>query len=131
MEKSIAVVGCGYWGKNLVRNFYELNSLHAICDTDENRLNIFLEKYPKLSTYKNFSSLLEDPKVGAVVISTPAITHYSFAKEALLADKDVFVEKPIALAYKEGEELVSLAEEKKKILMVGHILEYHPDITHA
>jgi len=129
MKKNIAVIGCGYWGKNLVRNFYELNSLYAICDVDENRLKSFQEKYPDLITYKDYHSLLKDPEISAVVIATPAATHYALSKQALLANKDVFVEKPIALHYKEGEELVSLAKEKDKILMVGHILEYHPAIN--
>ena len=129
MRRNIAVIGCGYWGKNLVRNFYELNFLYAICDIDDNKLKALQEKYPKVITYNDHKALLDASKIDAVVISTPADTHYSLAKEALLADKDVFVEKPIALNYKEGEEIVSLAKEKNKILMVGHILEYHPAIV--
>jgi len=128
MNKNIAIIGCGYWGKNLVRNFYELNSLYAICDIDENKLKAFKEKYPDLHIFTNYRELFKDPKIEAIVISTPALTHYTLAKEALLADKDVFVEKPIALNYREGEELVSLAKEKNKILMVGHVLQYHPAI---
>jgi len=127
-KKDIAVVGCGYWGKNLVRNFYELNSLYAICDSSEKTLNSFRKKYPDLSLYDNYKSLLNDSKVEAVVISTPAVTHPVLAREALLANKDVFVEKPIALNLREGKELVSLAKEKERILMVGHILEYHPAV---
>jgi len=128
MKKSIAVVGCGYWGKNLVRNFYELNSLYAICDVDEKRLKSLKEKYPDLNVHNDYKILIKKPKIEAIVIATPAATHYALAKKALLANKDVFVEKPIALNYKEGEELVSLAKEKDKILMVGHVLEYHPAI---
>ncbi len=128
MKKNIAVVGCGDWGKNLVRNFYELKALHTICDIDESWLKSFQEKYPDLAISNDFRLLLNDSDIEAVVLSTPAITHYKFAKQALLANKDVFVEKPIALRYKEGKELVSLAKKKKKILMVGHILEYHPAI---
>jgi len=128
MKKNIAVVGCGYWGKNLVRNFYELNSLYAICDINEDILASTREKFPGVILYRNYESLLKDQKVEGMIISTPVSTHYSFAKEALLSDKDVFVEKPLALSYKEGEELVLLAEDKKKILMVGHVLEYHPAV---
>jgi len=128
METQIAVIGCGYWGKNLVRNFFELGSLYTICDIDESKLNSFKEKYPSLMTSTDYKSLLKDSQLKAVAISTPAATHYSLVKEALLAGKDVFVEKPIALNYKEGEELVSLARERNRILMVGHILEYHPAI---
>lgn len=129
MKKNIAVIGCGYWGKNLVRNLYELNSLYAICDVDRKKLKLLQEKYSDIILYNNHKSLLKDPKVEAVVISTPAASHYPLAREALLADKDVFVEKPIALNYKEGQDLVSLAKEKDKILMVGHILEYHPAVV--
>ena len=128
MKKSIAVVGCGYWGKNLVRNFYELNSLYAIFDIDKKRLKSFQEKYSNLNIFSDYKILLKKPEIEAIVIATPAATHYTLAREALLANKDVFVEKPIALNYKEGEELVSLAKDKEKILMVGHILEYHPAV---
>jgi UDP-2-acetamido-3-amino-2,3-dideoxy-glucuronate N-acetyltransferase len=125
MSKNIGLIGCGYWGKNLVRNFYELNSLYAICDIDKESLKSYQEKYPDLTLYNDHKSLLRDSQVKAVAIATPAGTHFPIAKEALSAGKDVFVEKPIALNYKDGEELVSLAEEKNKILMIGHILEYH------
>ena len=129
MAKNVVVVGTGYWGKNLVRNFYELDALYGICDLDERALKPFKEKYPEIATFMNFETLLRDPKVVAVVVSTPAATHYALVKEALIAGKDVFVEKPIALTYKEGAELVALAEENKRILMVGHILEYHPAVA--
>ena len=128
MKKNIAIIGCGYWGKNLVRNFYELNSLYAICDVDEKKLKPFQEKYPDLIVHHDYKTLIKNPEIDAVVIATPAATHYALSKEALLANKDVFVEKPIALNYREGEELVSVAKEKDKILMVGHILEYHPAV---
>ncbi|MHA1385525.1 MAG: Gfo/Idh/MocA family protein, partial [Candidatus Helarchaeota archaeon] len=128
MRKKIAIIGCGYWGKNLIRNFYELNSLHSICDVDENKLKLFKEQYPKLEICTDYRDLLNSPEIDSVVISTPATTHYFIARESLLMDKDVFVEKPIALNYKDGEELVALAREKNKILMVGHVLEYHPAI---
>jgi UDP-2-acetamido-3-amino-2,3-dideoxy-glucuronate N-acetyltransferase len=128
MKKNITVVGGGYWGKNLVRNFHELKSLYAICDIDDSKLKSFKEKYHNVKTYNDYQVLLKDPNATAIVISTPAATHHKLVKEALLADKDVFVEKPIALNYRDGEELVSLAEEKNKILMVGHLLEYHPAV---
>jgi len=128
MAKNIAMIGCGYWGKNLVRNFYELEALCAICDNDEKVLQPFKTKYPDLRAVADYKTLLKDAAVKAVAIATPAASHFAFAKDALLAGKDVFVEKPIALSYKEGEELVSLAKEKGRLLMVGHILEYHPAI---
>ena len=102
MKKNIAVIGSGYWGKNLVRNFCELNSLYEICDTGEDRLKLLKEKYPDVKVCTNYKILLKNPEIDGVIISSPAITHYSIAKDALLADKDVFVEKPIALTHFEG-----------------------------
>lgn len=125
----VAVVGCGYWGKNLVRNFLELKALIAICDTDMDRLESFKIKYPGLKTTPSFIEILEDSNIGAVVLATPTVHHFRMAKEALLAGKDVFIEKPLALEVKEGKELVKLAEENKKVLMVGHVLRYHPAVN--
>jgi UDP-2-acetamido-3-amino-2,3-dideoxy-glucuronate N-acetyltransferase len=129
MKKNIAVVGCGYWGKNLVRNFHDLGVLYAACDSAEEKLDFFKDKYPDLKYFNDFNTLLEDPNISAVAIGTPAATHYDLVKKAMLLGKDVFVEKPISLKYREGEELVDLAEKNKRILMVGHILEYHPAIN--
>jgi len=128
LEKNIAVIGCGYWGKNLVRNFYELNTLHTICDLNESKIKPMQQKYPDLTVTSDYRQLLKNPQIDGVIVATPAVTHYSIAKEALMSDKDVFVEKPLALNYKDGEELYFIAREKKKILMVGHVLEYHPAI---
>lgn len=122
---NIAVVGSGYWGKNLVRVFWELGSLHTICDIDEEKLEVFKSKYPDVKRVSAFKDVLKDKKIKGVVIATPAVHHYQMAKQALLSDKDVFVEKPLSLTVGEGKELVKLAEEKNKILMVGHILQYH------
>jgi len=127
-SKNIAVIGCGYWGKNLVRTFYELDSLNMICDIDEKSVKRLHEKYPNIATSYDYRQVLKNPDINAVIIATPAITHYPISKEALLSDKDVFVEKPLALSYRDGEELCSLARKKNKILMVGHVLEYHPAI---
>lgn len=128
MARDIVVIGTGYWGKNLVRNFFELNSLYGICDIDEKTLTSFKEKYPDIKTFTSVSMVLQDAEVKAIAIATPAVTHYSLVKEALLAGKDVFVEKPISLHYNEGKELVALAKSQKRILMVGHILEYNPAV---
>jgi len=128
VKKNIAVIGCGYWGKNLVRVFYELKALLAIYDKDKDRTTIISEKYPDLVVYNNLEDTLSDSRIQGVVISTPAATHYSLAKEALKANKDVMVEKPISLHYHEGEELVALARAQNRILMVGHVLIYHPAI---
>jgi len=128
MKSNIAVVGCGYWGKNLVRNFNDLNRLYAVCDVKSKELNVVKKKYPDLVVHDDFDDLLSDSKVEAVVISSPAVTHHRLAKKAILAGKDVLVEKPLAMRYKDGEEIVALAEKKKRILMVGHVLAYHPAV---
>ena len=125
---NLAVIGCGYWGKNLVRNFYELGALTHIWDTDPDSLRLMKANYPGLSTASNYEALLRNDNVKAVVIATPAEQHFSMAESALLAGKDVFVEKPLALRYSDGEKLVRLAEKLNRILMVGHLLEYHPAI---
>jgi UDP-2-acetamido-3-amino-2,3-dideoxy-glucuronate N-acetyltransferase len=129
LNKNIAVVGCGHWGQNLVRNFAELGALRTIGDTDPAKLEAVRAQYPQVNTETDYQQILAAPDIQGVVIATPAVRHYPMAKEALLAGKDVFVEKPLALTVKEGEELVKLAEEKQKILLVGHLLEYHPAIT--
>jgi UDP-2-acetamido-3-amino-2,3-dideoxy-glucuronate N-acetyltransferase len=128
-DKNIAVVGCGYWGKNLVRNFAELGALHTICDSSLDVLSKLRATYPNVSTETSFDAVLANREIKSVIISSPAVLHYSMAKQSLLANKDVFVEKPLSLTVKEGEELVKLAEQKRKILMVGHVLEYHPGIV--
>jgi UDP-2-acetamido-3-amino-2,3-dideoxy-glucuronate N-acetyltransferase len=124
----VAVVGVGYWGKNLVRNFHELGALGALCDEDR-----FVEETYKLFCegvrfYSDFGEVLSDSSINAVALATPAVSHYAMTKAALEAGKDVLVEKPLAIDVKHGEELVKLAETKHRILMVGHILRYHPAI---
>lgn len=121
----IAVIGCGYWGKNLVRNFYQLGCLVLVCDQNEENFKKIRKDYP-VSFTKDLKDVLNDPNIDAVVISTPAKMHYEHTKKAILANKDVFVEKPLALDLSEAEELCNLAERKNKILMVGHLLQYHP-----
>ncbi len=128
MSKSIAVIGGGNWGKNLIRGFHELGALQVICDTDPETLNSLAGKYPEVALTSSFEDVLYDPYIDAVVIATPAATHYAMVKEALYAGKDVFVEKPLALRRSEGEELTALAEDRKQVLMVGHILQYHPAV---
>jgi UDP-2-acetamido-3-amino-2,3-dideoxy-glucuronate N-acetyltransferase len=125
----VAVVGCGYWGKNLVRVFRELDVLDTVCEKSLDILNIFKKKYPEINLESNIKYILDSKEITAVAIATPAITHYSLVKQALLAGKDVFVEKPLSLKVKEGEELVKIAKKAKRILMVGHILQYHPAVT--
>jgi len=121
-----ALVGCGYWGKSLVRVFYKLGALKIICDKDKKILEERKKEYPGLQVTTNFDRILKDKEIKGIVIATPAATHYKLTKQSLLAGKDVFVEKPLALKVKEGKELVKIAKKKKLILMVGHLLLYHP-----
>jgi len=125
---SLGLIGGGYWGKNLIKDFNSLGVLHTICDINKNALLKYNEKYPNVKTTTKWDDVLNDTNINAVCISLPAEMHYSFAKKSLLADKDVYVEKPITLDIKEAEELIQLAREKNKILMVGHLLHYHPAI---
>ena len=125
---SIAVIGCGYWGKNLVRNFDKLNALALICDATPAGRTTAAEIAPNVPVVENIEDVLSS-QVSGVVISTPAETHYEIAGRALRAGKDVFVEKPLALTYEQGAALVRMAEDAKAILMVGHVLEYHPAIV--
>ena len=127
--KKIAVVGTGYWGKNLVRNFASLGSLSALCDLHERDLSESKKKYPGIRTTNSLTDILSDSSIDAVVISTPAEMHYQMAKDSLLADKHVFVEKPLALDVEQGEELIRLSDERERILMVGHLLHYHPAVV--
>ena len=123
---SLAVIGSGYWGKNLVRNYHQIGALKLICDKNEMLLEKFKEEYPDVDTCIALNDVISRDDIHGVVIATPAEMHFSFAREALLAGKHVYVEKPLVLEEKEGEELISLAEENNLVLMVGHLLQYHP-----
>jgi UDP-2-acetamido-3-amino-2,3-dideoxy-glucuronate N-acetyltransferase len=125
---NIAVVGNGYWGRNLVRNFFELGALGIVCDGNPDVEASVLEKYPSVRFTRDYSEVLELSSIDAVVLATPAATHFEMARRALLAGKDVFVEKPLALKASDGADLVDLAARKGRILMVGHILQYHPAV---
>jgi predicted dehydrogenase len=127
MKPTVAVIGCGYWGKNLVRNFHQLGALRLVCDTTEEGRRAAGATAPGCEVASDPETVLSTP-VPAVVIATPAATHFSLTRQALEAGKDVFVEKPLALTYEEGRQLVDLAHARRRILMVGHVLEYHPGI---
>jgi UDP-2-acetamido-3-amino-2,3-dideoxy-glucuronate N-acetyltransferase len=127
-KKFIGLIGLGYWGRNILRNLYELEVLHTACDSDPRIISERKEELPDVNYTTSFERILQDPDIKAVAVATPAATHYGFVKRFLQAGKDVFVEKPIALTVKEGEELVELAEKENRILMVGHILQYHPAV---
>ena len=127
-NRNIAVVGCGYWGKNLVRNLAGLGVLAMVCDPEPAHRQRAVQIAGQVETVADVAEVLEGPVAG-VVLATPAETHYDLARRALQAGKDVFVEKPLALTHAEGIRLVKLAAERERILMVGHVLEYHPAVT--
>jgi len=129
-KRGIAVIGSGYWGKNLVRNYYELGNLMLICDKNEAVLDGFQRQYEGLEVCLALNEVLNRENVDGVVIATPAETHYRLAREALMAGKHVYVEKPLVLEEREGEELISLADEAGLVLMVGHLMHYHPVFVH-
>lgn len=121
---AVAVLGCGYWGKNLVRNFHELGALGAISDPDPATAARMVDVYGLRSL--TAEECFADGSLQGIVISAPAAQHYMLAKAALMASKDVFVEKPLALDVTQAEELCELAAERSRVLMVGHLLQYHP-----
>jgi len=126
-QQNIGVVGCGYWGKNLVRNFHELGALSAICDVNGTAVAELAARYD-VASYTSLDKLVERPDIKAIAIAAPASQHFDIAKRVMLAGKDVFVEKPLALHVDQGEELVKLSSKLGRILMVGHLLQYHPAI---
>jgi len=127
---NIAVVGAGAWGKNHIRVFSEIPNvqLKYICDSDSSKLLSIQKAYPQTRTVENLKPILLDPEVKGVVVASSALSHYLLSKEILLADKDVLVEKPMALNSEEAEEILAIAEKRGRILMVGHLLIYHPVI---
>jgi predicted dehydrogenase/acetyltransferase-like isoleucine patch superfamily enzyme len=122
----VAVIGCGYWGKNLIRNYHNLGALKLICDKNETALDDFRSQYADVETCIALTDVITRNDIAGVVIASPAETHFSIARESLLADKNVFVEKPLTLREEEARELITLAKERNKVLMVGHLLQYHP-----
>lgn len=122
------MVGAGYWGPNLARNFHALGALQALCDLNPEVLAKFGAAYPEIRTTPDLSEVLADPSIDAVVLATPAPTHHRLAMQAMQAGKHVFVEKPLALSRAQAEELAREADRLDRVLMVGHILVYHPAV---
>jgi len=122
----VAVIGSGYWGKNLVRNYHQIGALKLICDKNETVLSSFRTQYPDVETCMALSDVMAFDDIVGIVIATPAETHFDIAREALWAGKHVYVEKPLVLDESQGEELIGLAKEQERVLMVGHLLQYHP-----
>ncbi|MBI4311510.1 MAG: Gfo/Idh/MocA family oxidoreductase [Chloroflexi bacterium] len=128
-QSFVGLAGAGRWGRNLARNFYQLGALHTVCDANPNSLVECQQMYPGVSVTTDFDGLLRDPHIRAIALATPAISHYALASRALSAGKHVYVEKPLALDYSQGEALAQQANGTGLILMVGHLLQYHPAVT--
>jgi predicted dehydrogenase len=125
---SVGLVGLGYWGPNLARNFDELSELRWLCDASPDALDRFGARYPRARTTTDLDDLLGDSELDAIVVATPAVTHYELSKRALEAGKHVLVEKPPAMNAAEAEDLVATAEAAGRVLMPGHLLLYHPAV---
>ena len=128
----IAVVGTGDWGANLVRNFASVpgGRLVALCDSDPKRLEASASRYRDARAVAHVDELAEMREVQGVVVSASATNHYPLARRLLEAGKDVYVEKPLTLEVGHAEELVRLARQRNAILMVGHLLLYHPAVRY-
>ncbi|HUF08456.1 MAG TPA: Gfo/Idh/MocA family oxidoreductase [Rhodothermales bacterium] len=124
----VALIGHGYWGKNIARNLDALGALYGVCDEDSAVMEEVAGLYPHARLYKDLAQVLVDPEVDAVALSTGASLHAEQSIRALEAGKDVFVEKPLAVNYRDGTRVVEVARGSKQILMVGHLLEYHPAV---
>jgi predicted dehydrogenase len=123
---TIGVIGCGYWGPNLLRNFAENEAaqLRWICDLDEKRLGAMGRRYPAARTTADYRDLIADAELDAVAVVTPVATHFQIAKEALAAGKHVLMEKPLTATAREAEELIALADKNHRVLMVDHTFVY-------
>jgi predicted dehydrogenase len=128
MAARVGLVGLGYWGPNLARNFDELGTLVALCDLDPELRAKFAARYPSATLYSDYAEMLATSELDAVVVATPVPTHFALSKQALEAGKHVFVEKPPAMRAAEMEELVALAADRNLVLMPGHLLLYHPGV---
>ena len=127
----LGVIGFGYWGPNLVRNFqnHSQSKVVAVADLEEDRLKPLAKRYPDVQLTRDFQTILKNNSIDAVAIATPVSTHYALTKAALKAGKHVLVEKPLAASSREGLELHELARSSGKILMVGHTFEFNPAVV--
>ena len=128
MTVKVAVLGCGHWGKNLVRNFHELGALGAVVEPSAAGRRLAAETAPGVALHEDPAAVFADPDIAGVAIATPAETHAAIAEAALVAGKDVLCEKPLALRYEDAQRVARIAAERGRMLSVGHILEYHPGI---
>lgn len=127
----LALIGAGAWGRNLLRNMAHMRNAELVmcCDSDQKRCLATLNGFRGIAACADPNDVLDSPDVDAVVVATPAATHFDLASRAIKAGKDVFVEKPMTLSLADAESLVELADREKRVLMVGHLLEYHPAVN--
>ncbi|MBF96723.1 MAG: scyllo-inositol 2-dehydrogenase (NAD(+)) [Alphaproteobacteria bacterium MarineAlpha9_Bin4] len=125
-KKFLGLIGCGYWGKNLARDFNSFGVLKTVSDINSKAKNQIMKISKSILFTDNYKEILEDKDITSVAIATPAKSHYKLVQESLIAKKNVFVEKPLCLNYNNGKILVSLAKKNKVKLMVGHLMLYHP-----
>ncbi|MDO5306973.1 MAG: Gfo/Idh/MocA family oxidoreductase [bacterium] len=128
-EQKIAVIGFGLWGRNIVRNFYNLNVLEMVCDLEDESLKTVQEQFPGVKTTKDFNDIINNDAITGVAVVTPSHTHFKIVKAMLEAGKNVYVEKPISTVAEEARVLTELAESKNLVLMVDHLLLYHPAVN--
>ena len=124
MKKNIAVVGCGHWGKNLVRNFAELGVLGAVCDPNKELAESYANQYQVNNL--SFDDVLSNSNIDGVVLAVPAPLHAEMAIAAMKSGNHVYVEKPLAMNAAEAGDMIQVAEQNNNQLMVGHLLQYHP-----
>ncbi len=127
-KKNIALIGAGNWGKNHLRELNRLRVLQKVLDTSTSIIAERKKDFPDVQFVTDEKQIIDDPGIRAVVITTPAELHYELTKKYLLSGKDVLVEKPMTLTVKQAEELIDISEKNSRILMVGHILQYHPAV---
>ena len=125
-KKFLGLIGYGYWGKNLARDFNALGALKAISDINPKAKNEIRRISKNILYRSNYKEFLKDGDISGVAIATPAKSHYRIVRDSLIAKKNVFVEKPLCLNYSDGKKLVLLAKKNKLKLMVGHLMLYHP-----
>lgn len=126
----IALIGCGKWGINYLRTLQNITEaeLLYVCDSDQSKINELAALYPEINMVDDYHSVLGDSRVHGVIIATPPNTHYQLAMDSLKSGKAVLVEKPLADSYNSAKKLAAMAEQSGQILMVGHLMQYHPGV---
>lgn len=124
MKKKISVIGCGYWGKNLIRNYFELGCLYSVCDSDTNVASNYAEMYQ--TKVQTLEEIIQDSEIDGIIIASPPVTHKDLACRLLGANKNIFIEKPLCMNLNEANLIADALANSESVLMVGHLLHYHP-----